>query len=77
MFEKFGSGFKVLARDLYDELQNQNSSSKYVCIFSELQEVLTGFVEKNPRSWAPLVSKWSLDTLGKLSSPMVPGYNPS
>jgi hypothetical protein len=27
--------------------------------------LLSGFVETNPRAWAPLVSKWALDTLGE------------
>ena len=26
---------------------------------------MSGFVETNPKCWAPLVSQWSLDTLGK------------
>ena len=35
-------------------------------VVSDLQHVLSAFVEANPRAWAPLVSKWSLDTLGEL-----------
>ena len=34
-------------------------------VVSDLQHVLSGFVEVNPRAWAPLISKWSLDTLGE------------
>lgn len=34
-------------------------------VVADLQHVLSGFVETSPRAWAPLISKWSLDTLGK------------
>ncbi len=36
-------------------------------VVSDLQHVLSGFVETNPRAWAPLISKWSLDTLGNIT----------
>jgi integrator complex subunit 5 len=34
----------------------------------ELQKVLAGFIETNPEAWAPLVSAWALDNLGRMSS---------
>ncbi len=36
-----------------------------VYIAYEPATMLPGFVEANPRAWAPLVSKWALDTLGE------------
>ena len=40
-------------------------------LFSEVQEALSGYIEKNPSSWAPMVSKWSLDTLGTFSYSLI------
>jgi len=37
-------------------------------IIGDLQKVLSGFIESNPTAWAPIISKWSLDSLGRLSS---------
>ncbi|XP_032872955.1 integrator complex subunit 5, partial [Amblyraja radiata] len=34
----------------------------------EIQGVLSEFVRSNPRAWAPLVSGWSIDLMGQLSS---------
>ncbi|XP_072101674.1 LOW QUALITY PROTEIN: integrator complex subunit 5 [Mobula birostris] len=37
-------------------------------VTQEIQSVLSEFVRSNPRSWAPLVSGWSIDLMGQLSS---------
>ena len=37
-------------------------------LIEELQKVLAGFIEANPEAWAPIVSAWSLDNLGRMSS---------
>ncbi|KAJ8666827.1 hypothetical protein QAD02_008489 [Eretmocerus hayati] len=37
-------------------------------IISEIHLVLSSFVSSHPNAWAPLISAWSLDLLGKLSS---------
>ncbi|XP_078283802.1 integrator complex subunit 5 [Rhinoraja longicauda] len=34
----------------------------------EIQGVLSEFVRSNPKAWAPLVSGWSIDLMGQLSS---------
>ncbi|GCB82954.1 hypothetical protein scyTo_0023962, partial [Scyliorhinus torazame] len=37
-------------------------------VTQEIQSVLSEFVHSNPRAWAPLVSAWSIDLMGQLSS---------
>ncbi|XP_038643399.1 integrator complex subunit 5 [Scyliorhinus canicula] len=37
-------------------------------VTQEIQTVLSEFVHSNPRAWAPLVSAWSIDLMGQLSS---------
>lgn len=35
---------------------------------TEIHTALSGFINSNPEAWAPIISAWSLDLLGKLSS---------
>jgi hypothetical protein len=49
----------------YNPEAEASSTEDEETVVSDLQHVLSGFVEANPRAWAPLISKWSLDTLGK------------
>lgn len=35
---------------------------------AEIHTVLSSFINCNPEAWAPIISAWSLDLLGKLSS---------
>ncbi|XP_007442140.2 integrator complex subunit 5 [Python bivittatus] len=37
-------------------------------VVSEIQAVLSEFVRMNPKAWAALVSSWSIDLMGQLSS---------
>ncbi|XP_014817689.1 PREDICTED: integrator complex subunit 5, partial [Calidris pugnax] len=37
-------------------------------VVQEVQKVLGEFVRANPKSWAPLVSAWSIELMGQLSS---------
>ncbi|XP_041037921.1 integrator complex subunit 5 [Carcharodon carcharias] len=37
-------------------------------VTQEIQSVLSEFVHSNPEAWAPLVSAWSIDLMGQLSS---------
>ncbi|XP_008210247.1 integrator complex subunit 5 [Nasonia vitripennis] len=37
-------------------------------IISEIHLVLSSFINGNPEAWAPIISAWSLDLLGKLST---------
>ncbi|XP_067831614.1 integrator complex subunit 5 [Heptranchias perlo] len=37
-------------------------------VTQEIQTVLSEFVRTNPKAWAPLVSAWSIDLMGHLSS---------
>lgn len=32
---------------------------------AEIQTVLSGFINENPEAWAPIISAWSLELLGK------------
>uniref|UniRef100_A0A6I8NM36 Integrator complex subunit 5 n=1 Tax=Ornithorhynchus anatinus TaxID=9258 RepID=A0A6I8NM36_ORNAN len=37
-------------------------------VVQEVQQVLSEFVRANPKAWAPVVSAWSIDLMGQLSS---------
>ncbi|XP_034631555.1 integrator complex subunit 5 [Trachemys scripta elegans] len=37
-------------------------------VVQEIQNVLSEFVRMNPKAWAPVVSAWSIDLMGQLSS---------
>ncbi|XP_040266021.1 integrator complex subunit 5 [Bufo bufo] len=37
-------------------------------VTQEVQKVLEEFIKLNPRSWAPLISAWSIELMGQLSS---------
>ncbi|XP_072407280.1 integrator complex subunit 5 [Chiloscyllium punctatum] len=37
-------------------------------VTQEIQGVLSEFVQSNPKAWAPLVSAWSIELMGQLSS---------
>jgi len=68
VFEYYTGIFERMLSNYSPQSEVQsNISAEEEAVLSELQEVLSSSVESNPRSWAPLVSKWSLDTLGKLS----------
>ncbi|XP_018404264.1 PREDICTED: integrator complex subunit 5 [Cyphomyrmex costatus] len=47
---------------------NQNISIPEENIITEIHAILSNFVNGNPEAWAPIISAWSLDLLGKLSS---------
>ncbi|KYM81411.1 Integrator complex subunit 5 [Atta colombica] len=47
---------------------NQNISISEESIIAEIHAILSSFVNGNPEAWAPIISAWSLDLLGKLSS---------
>ena len=48
--------------------EGQGASEEEELLIEELQKVLEGFIGSNPEAWAPLVSAWALDTLGRMSS---------
>jgi len=37
-------------------------------VLSEMQMVMGSFISSSPRAWGPIISSWSLQLLGKLSS---------
>ncbi|XP_051821476.1 integrator complex subunit 5 isoform X1 [Antechinus flavipes] len=37
-------------------------------VIQEVQQVLSEFIRANPKAWAPVVSAWSIDLMGQLSS---------
>ncbi|XP_036618429.1 integrator complex subunit 5 [Trichosurus vulpecula] len=37
-------------------------------VVQEVQQVLSEFIRANPKAWAPVVSAWSIDLMGQLSS---------
>ncbi|KAM0729054.1 Integrator complex subunit 5 [Formica fusca] len=47
---------------------NQNISIPEESIIAEIHAVLSSFINGNPEAWAPIISAWSLDLLGKVSS---------
>ncbi|XP_076653027.1 integrator complex subunit 5 omd [Halictus rubicundus] len=47
---------------------NQNLAICEESIIAEIHTVLSGFINGNPEAWAPIISAWSLELLGKLSS---------
>ncbi|XP_076236302.1 integrator complex subunit 5 omd isoform X2 [Calliopsis andreniformis] len=47
---------------------NQNITICEETIIAEIHDVFTNFINENPEAWAPIISAWSLELLGKLSS---------
>ncbi|XP_011638969.1 integrator complex subunit 5 [Pogonomyrmex barbatus] len=47
---------------------NQNIPIPEETIIAEIHIILSNFINGNPEAWAPIISAWSLDLLGKLSS---------
>ncbi|CAL7942676.1 unnamed protein product [Xylocopa violacea] len=47
---------------------NQNLTICEESIIAEIHTVLSSFINGNPEAWAPIISAWSLELLGKLSS---------
>ncbi|XP_072762301.1 integrator complex subunit 5 [Anoplolepis gracilipes] len=47
---------------------NQNVPIAEESIIAEIHTVLSSFINGNPEAWAPIISAWSLDLLGKVSS---------
>ncbi|CAK9817794.1 Integrator complex subunit 5 [Anthophora plagiata] len=47
---------------------NQNLAICEETIIAEIHSVLSNFINGNPEAWAPIISAWSLELLGKLSS---------
>ncbi|KAG9432056.1 integrator complex subunit 5 isoform X1 [Apis mellifera carnica] len=47
---------------------NQNLAICEETIIAEIHNVLSSFINGNPEAWAPIISAWSLELLGKLSS---------
>ena len=47
---------------------NQSLAISEESIIAEIHAVLSSFVNGNPEAWAPIISAWSLELLGKLSS---------
>ena len=37
-------------------------------VVTEIHSVLVGFIADNPTAWAPIVSTWSLELLGEIST---------
>ncbi|XP_060462919.2 integrator complex subunit 5 [Panthera onca] len=37
-------------------------------VVQEVQQVLSEFIRANPKAWAPVISAWSIDLMGQLSS---------
>lgn len=37
-------------------------------VVNEIHTVLISFIGENPTAWAPIVSTWSLDLLGEIST---------
>ncbi|XP_029470722.1 integrator complex subunit 5 isoform X2 [Rhinatrema bivittatum] len=66
VFDEYVSGYLM-------ELESENGARAIVGpslddIVQEIQSVLSEFICVNPKVWAPVVSAWSIDLMGQLSS---------
>lgn len=50
------------------DLEDRTSENLNDSIVQDVHKVLSEYVEKEPETWAPVISTWSLDLLGYLSS---------
>ena len=57
-----------MSRHSTGENNGPSTTEEEELLIEELQKVLAGFIEANPEAWAPIVSAWSLDNLGRMSS---------
>ncbi|XP_023331254.1 integrator complex subunit 5 [Eurytemora carolleeae] len=64
VFEYYSVVFDRLVANYTPSSDAKSCTPEEEEMVGELQEVLSGFVETNPGSWAPIISQWSLDTLG-------------
>jgi len=51
-----------------DDRQNQNYNEDEEIVLDELSKTLSGLVTSSPSPWAPVLSTWCTECLGKLSS---------
>ena len=58
----------IVSRHSTGDGNNPSITEEEELLIEELQKVLAGFIETNPEAWAPIVSAWSLENLGKMSS---------
>eukprot|EP00088_Acartia_fossae_P015075 TRINITY_DN1817_c0_g1_i3.p1 TRINITY_DN1817_c0_g1~~TRINITY_DN1817_c0_g1_i3.p1 ORF type:complete len:989 (+),score=197.31 TRINITY_DN1817_c0_g1_i3:38-3004(+) len=67
VFEYYAGILERIVNNYNPESPDSSTTPEEEEIISEVQETLSGYIESNPSSWAPMVSKWSLDTLGRLT----------
>ena len=71
VLEYFGSvldGIVSRYNPQQDRDQNAYNEDMSEIILEDLARVLSSLVSSSPSPWAPIVSTWSLDCLGKLST---------
>ncbi|XP_012270853.1 integrator complex subunit 5 [Orussus abietinus] len=69
VLEYFCSVFFVAVNKYVRQIEaNQTLPISEEAIIVEIHGVLNNFINANPEAWAPIVSAWSLELLGKISS---------
>ncbi|KAK1117511.1 hypothetical protein K0M31_016544 [Melipona bicolor] len=69
VLEYFCNVFFIAVTKYVRQLEtNQNLAICEETIIAEIHTVLSSFINGNPEAWAPIISAWSLELLGKLSS---------
>ncbi|XP_046419986.1 integrator complex subunit 5 isoform X1 [Neodiprion fabricii] len=69
VLEYFCTVFSVCVSKHVRQIEkNQNQPIHEETTIAEIHNVLCAFVNANPEAWAPIISAWSLELLGKLSS---------
>ncbi|XP_043602647.1 integrator complex subunit 5 isoform X1 [Bombus pyrosoma] len=69
VLEYFCNVFFIAVTKYVRQLEtNQNLPICEESIIAEIHNVLSSFINGNPEAWAPIISAWSLELLGKLSS---------
>lgn len=65
VFDEYVGNYLV---ELESDLGHRHTMPNLDDVVQEVQNVLSDFVRMNPKAWAPVVSAWSIDLMGKLSS---------
>ncbi|XP_024943698.1 integrator complex subunit 5 [Cephus cinctus] len=69
VLEYFCSVFYAAVRKHVRQIEsNKSPPVNEESIIAEIHAVLSSFINGNPEAWAPIISAWSLELLGKLSS---------
>ncbi|XP_071821921.1 integrator complex subunit 5-like isoform X2 [Apostichopus japonicus] len=53
---------------LYEMEGKGHTGNKIDDVITETHQILKKFIERNPTGWAPIISRWSIELLGRISS---------